>query len=143
MKRFVLLIMVLFFISGCAGLQLNDTQDLIVEQTIDTFGYTLGLFAVKDDIFKEQVEMYYTRVKSEGITTAVANEILFKFKDTDIAYQVLAYKMVSLIKLMGGQIAPDGTIEDFGRLTDKYLEIGKLAYLTAIQTQHYSVLGGK
>ena len=102
-----------------------------------------GLIDFKDDIFKEQVEMYYTRVQNEGITTSIANEILLKFKEQDIAYQILAYKMISLVKLMGGQVSSDGTIEDFGRLTDKYLETGKMAYLTAIQTQQYSILKGE
>lgn len=135
----LVLVFSLFMFSGCASMEggLNidpsTTQGLIVEQAVDTFGYTLGLFAAKDPTFKSEVEKYYNLVKANGLTVAITNEILQKFRDKDIAYQILAYKMTSLIRVMGGRILPDGQIESFGTITDHYIEIGKNAYLIAIQ----------
>lgn len=142
MKLKLTVLIMLAFLVGCAGMygeggildiDSNTTQSLIIEQSIDTFGYTLGLFAVKDPDFRGEVEYYYNQVKTSGFTLTVVNEIMYKFKNKDIAYQVLMYKMTSLIRILGGKIDSNGAIESFGEITDHYLEIGKNAYMIAVQ----------
>ena len=121
----------------------GSTQEFIVEQAMDTFGYTLGLFAVKDPVFRARVEYYYNEVSKNGLTVTILNEILKQFKNQDIGYQLLAYKMVSLIKVMGGKLDTDGNILSFGKITKHYIEIGKLAYLEAVNNYTVTMEKGK
>lgn len=119
--------------SGGIHIDPETAQGIIIEQSVDTFGYTLGLFAAKDPAFKSEVEYYYKEVKLNGFTTAVVNEIMVKFRNQDIAYQVLVYKLTSLIRLMGGTLDQSGAIVSFGEISEQYLEVGKNAYLAAIR----------
>lgn len=121
------------FSNGGFNISPETAQGIVIEQSVDTFGYVLGLFAAKDPEFKEEVDHYYKEVKVNGLTLTVVNEIMAKFRSKDIAYQVLIYKLTSLIRLMGGTFDQSGSITSFGEISNEYLEVGKNAYLAAIR----------
>lgn len=123
---------------GCSGVQIdgevNDTEAFIIEETVDAFGYGLGLVAYKDPELRKDVETYYHLISEQGITMAGLNALFSKYADQDPAYELMIYKLTRLIKRMGGTVLPDGTIETLGAITKEHLEIGKNSYLLAIKT---------
>lgn len=128
-------------LSACSttgGLQLNVDNEFLIEQTVDTLGYSVGLLAYKDPELRKDVEYNYKMVKDNGLTMAMLNALMDKYASKDIAYQLLVYKLAGLIEHMGGQVLPDGTIESLGDITDKHLEVGKNAYLLAIKNSEVS-----
>ncbi len=127
----------LVFLTGWAGLQqyikTDATGQVLLEEAIDTAGYTLGLMAAEKPELREQVEHYYQEIAQQGLTVVVVNAGLQQLMDQGIAYQVLVYKMVRIVRLAGGQIDPEGNITELGKITTGMLEIGKQGYLTALQ----------
>jgi hypothetical protein len=95
--------------------------------------HPLGLMAAEKPELREQVEHYYHEIAQQGLTVAVVNAGLQQLMDQGIAYQVLAYKMVRIVRLAGGQIDAEGNITELGKITTGMLEIGKQGYLTALQ----------
>lgn len=129
-----MLISFAIFTNGCAttGGTGSETTDIIIEETIDAFGYTLGLMAAKDPELKADIKKYYTLVETGEFTLAALNILLKEYSQENVAYQVLIYKMNSLVKRLGGEVLPDGTITSLGRITKEHLEIGKNSYLLAL-----------
>lgn len=128
----------LYLVAGCStigSVQISDeTKDILMEESIDAIGYTLGLLAAKDPDLRKDIEYYYKTVESGNYTLVALNLIFKKYSEEDAAYKLLIYKVSGLIKRLGGEVLPDGTIESLGGITKEHLEIGKNAYLLAINT---------
>lgn len=122
---------------GCAGLQQalqsEGTERILIEEAVDTAGYTLGLIASEKPEFRQKIETYYEQLKTLGLSTTVANAALGELKDSGMAYQVLAYKLTRIVKLAGGIVDEQNQIEDFGQISIELIELGKLGYLAALQ----------
>jgi hypothetical protein len=133
----MIFILPLVLLVGCAGLQQyiesGTTGEILLEEAVDTAGYTLGLMAAEKPEFRAQVEHYYQEIATQGLTVAVVNAGLQQLMDQGIAYQVLAYKMARIVRLAGGQIDAEGNITELGNINTGMLEIGKQGYLTALQ----------
>jgi hypothetical protein len=132
-------LLVIFIILGCGAylenLQPNGDLNPYAVESVDAFGYTLGLLAAKDPVLKEKIEHYYTELMEQGLTLATTNEALtYLVKSDDVAYKVLAYKLSRLVKLFGVQFDKDGLITDFGKFSERYLIIGKDAYLLGVSS---------
>jgi hypothetical protein len=140
MKRlystFSILTLALLFL-GCAGIMqqinLND-QNLLLKESVDTFGYTLGLLAAKDPELKVKVESYYSTLVESGIDVAIVNAALKYLGGSSTANQILAYKMTGLIMLVGGEKDATGSIVSIGKINPELIEIGKNAYLFGLKT---------
>jgi len=137
LRKSMIFILPLVLLVGCAGLQQfiesDTTGSILLEEAVDTAGYTLGLMAAEKPEFRAQVEHYYQEIATQVLTVAVVNAGLQQLMDQGIAYQVLAYKMARIVRLAGGQIDAEGNITEVGKITTGMLEIGIQGYLTALQ----------
>jgi len=129
----------ILFILGCGAylenLKPNGDLNPYAVESVDAFGYTLGLLAAKDPVLKEKIEHYYIELMEQGLTLATTNEALAYLTDSnDVSYKVLAYKLSRLVKLFGVQFDKDGMITDFGKFSERYLLIGKDAYLLGLSS---------
>jgi len=132
-------VVVILFLLGCGAylenLKSDGDLDPYAVESVDAFGYTLGLLAAKDPVLREKIEHYYTGLMEQGLTLTTANEALEYLTDSDdVAYKVLAYKLSRLVKLFGVQFDKDGMITSFGKLSERYLIIGKDAYLLGLSS---------
>jgi len=139
MMKSLTIVLCLFLFLGCSSvmesISLDSNLDPYISESVDAFGYTLGLLAAKDPVLEERIENYYNQLMTQGLTLAVANEALVFLNDSnDTAYKVLAYKMSRLIKLFGAKFDSQGRIVDFGKLSQEYLVIGKDAYLLGLNS---------
>ena len=137
MKKFFMLLIVGFCLcfASCNldNLNLdNSTTTVIVEEVVDAFGFTLGMLAAKDPILKDKIEEYYIQLINQGLTLTLINQALNYLGNENFAYKLLAYKMIKIIKTVGGKFDDNGMITDLGKLTQEHLEIGKQAYLFAL-----------
>lgn len=117
----------------------NDTAKILIEESIDTFGYSLGLMAAKDPQLKAEIETYYATIQAGEFTLTALNVLLQKYSSENVAYQVLIYKVSGLVKRVGGTVLDDGTITSLGDITQKHLDIGKNAYLLALKTSGVTI----
>ena len=141
MNKLIGCLCVLFMLLGCQSMQnamIGDqmtADNALTVELVDTFGYTLGMLAAKDPVLKEKIETYYAQIAEQGVSIAVMNEALKYLGSSDPAYRLLAYKMVRIVKLIGGDVAPDGqSILDLGPIDPELVEIGKQAYLLGLQS---------
>lgn len=115
------------------ALKTDDTLDLLITESVDAFGYTLGCLASKDPILEAKIKYYHDRVVKEGLTVAIVNEALrYLFDSDELIYRNLARKLTRLTSYFGAKFDVDGNLTEFGAISEKYLTVGKDAYLTAI-----------
>ena len=136
----VLLFLLSFGIISCNNIDwdninLDDpAMVIILEETVDAFGYVLGALAAKDPDLRAKIKGYHDRVVAEGLTLAIANEALqMIIKSDELVYRMIARKISRLLVRFGVILDKDGVITDFGALSEKYLVIGKDAYLAALR----------
>ena len=139
MKKIIMVLIICcvfgFSLTSCNfNLTSGSVTDVIVSETIDAFGYTLGMLAAKDPVLKAEIENYYKQLTTQGLTITLLNQALVYLGAENVGYKILAYKLTRLIKVIGGQFDNDGMITDLGQLTQEHLEIGKQAYLMGLMS---------
>jgi hypothetical protein len=125
-------------LAGCAALSQPgrwwtlSPENPLAAEAADTIGYGLGLFAAKDPAMRMRIENYYAQIKGGDVTPAVASAALSALAVEGPEYKFFAHKIFRWLKLLGAEIAADGSVLSLGRIDPELIAAGKDGYLAAL-----------